>query len=119
MAQVPLHMMRDTITIAKRYSIAGNDGVPCNVYSSSIIVQCYVQPLSANDALQYMRPTTTEQWRVYCAPTTTTGAAWDTTPEDQVIWNGTTYRIAGTPNASRGPDGNSPCVQFMMELYTA
>jgi len=119
MAQVPLHLMRDTITVNVRQSLAGVDGVPTAYDSTTVTVLAYVQPISSHDALQYMRDTTMEQWRVYCSPTATDGTSWDATPKDQIIWQGTTYRISGTPTASRGPDGAVVCVQFLMELYTA
>jgi hypothetical protein len=119
MAQVPLHLMRDTITVNQRTSQPGIDGVPTAYASADITVMAYVQPLSGNDALQYMRDTTTEQWKVYCAPTATDGTTWDTSPKDKITWNSTVYKISGTPTASRGPDGTVVCVQFMMELNTA
>ena len=118
MVTITVNLLRETITINLKDWVAGNGGIPNGVASGTVTVAAYVQPLSSNDSLQYMRDTSTEQWKVFCSPYTTTGATWDTSPKDTVTWNGTEYRISGTPKESRDPNGNTVLKSFIMELYT-
>lgn len=99
MANTPWHLLTQTMDIYTVTWASGTDGVPVGTFpgSASASVKCSVQPGSAADGLVYGRDTTTKIFEVYCAPVTTTGAAWTVTPKDKVIINGVQYRVASQP----------------------
>ena len=99
MANTPWHLLTQTMDVYTTTWSTANDGVPrgSGPASASFSVACSVQPGSAADGLVYGRDTTTKIFEVYCAPVTTTGAAWTVTPKDKVIINGVQYRVASQP----------------------
>ena len=98
MASTPWHLLTQTMDIYEGTWTSGTDGVPkASFKETATSVKCNVQPGSAADGLVYGRDTTTKIFEVYCAPVTTTGAAWTVTPKDKVIVSGVQYRVASQP----------------------
>ena len=117
MAQTPLHLLTDSVTVTKA-AWDTVDGIPFSdaAGSTTVTISVMVQPTSAADSLMYGRDATTQMFDVFCNPLDSTGSAWTITQNDQVAWNGGTYRVAGKPLdfCSMGV-----LKKFVMEAYTA
>ncbi len=99
MATTPWHLFRSDLTIYSNVWSANAGGTPQGNSAATLTatVQCWMQPVSAGDGLVYGRDTTTQVYDVFCAPTDTTGAAWDCSPRDRILIDGTRYRAMGKP----------------------
>jgi hypothetical protein len=116
-ATTPLHLLTDSLTVNKA-AWDTTDGVPFNdtQTATNVTISVMVQPTSAADSLMYGRDATTQMFDVFCNPLDSTGAAWTIRQNDQVTWNGGTYRVAGKPMdfCSMGV-----LKKFVMEAYEA
>jgi hypothetical protein len=99
MATTPWHLFRSNLEVYSQTWTQNLGGTPNATAGATLThtVRCWMQPTSASDALVYGRDTTTEVWDVFCAPTNTSGAAWDCAPKDRILIDGTRYRALGKP----------------------